>query len=395
VVDFQFSQEEIEFRDSVRNFIDINVPKDLLWAEHDAFSDVHWPKVNEVRKKLGNSGLSTVHWPTEYGGQGASQIAQLMLREEMAYNGVPDAIAFDDGSNLIGPSIIKHGSEYLKSTHLPNIASGESFWCQGYTEPGGGSDLAALRTTAILDGNNYVLNGQKDYISGAARAGWIHTLARTNRDEPGNKGLSYFAIDMNSPGITLRALDEVHGRSGVLNEVFFDDLKVPIENMVGQPEQGWNIAMETLNRERGGIEVVGRARGLLKDLVTYLRDSHIEINSSIKLNDIKIKLGQMVSEIESCRLTAYKVAWLQQNGKDNGHESSVGRLLSSEMWREFSLLALRILGLYGNLYNGVGAPLQGRLNQAYVGSIAESIYMGTPEIHRNIIARIGLGLTNE
>jgi len=394
-VHFQFSHEEDDFRQSVIAFIENNVSKDLLWQEADSMTDANWTKVMDARQKLSNAGLATMHWPSQYGGKDRNQTFQLILREEMAQRGVPAAISFDDGFNLIGPSIIKYGSDEIKEAHLPGISSGNIFWCQGYTEPGGGSDIASSRTTAVLQGDEYVINGQKDYIFGAARADWIHALARTNRDEAGHKGISYFLIDMRSPGITLRALDEIHGRSSVLNEVFFDDLRVPVGNMLGDSEQGWQIAMDTLNRERSGIEVVGKTRGLFLELVEYIKRDSSNLNIDMDIREIKLRLGEMSSEIEACRLMAYKVAWLQDNGSDSEYESSVSRLLTTEMWRNFTYLSLRILGLYGNLDNGIDSPLGGKLNRGYIEAIAESIYLGTPEIHRNIIAKRGLGLSDD
>ncbi len=394
-MDFQFSQEENDFRKLVIDFIDNNIPKDLLWKESDSMSDANWPKVIEVRQKLAKAGLAIIHWPSKYGGQDGTQTFQLILREEMSQRGVPDSISFDDGFNFIGPSIIDYGSDYLKETHLPGVSNGNVFWCQGYTEPGGGSDLGSSRTTAVLQGDEYIINGQKDYIFGAARADWIHILARTNREESGHRGLSYFLVDMKSPGITLRALDEIHGRSSVLNEVFFDDLRVPVRNMLGSPEQGWQIAMDTLNRERSGIEVVGKTRGLFVELVDYIRVDYSNLSTDMDIGEVKLKLGEMSAEIEACRIMAYRVAWLQDHGFDSGYQASMSRLLAIEMWRNFTYLALRILGHYGNLSGGIESPLEGKLSRGYIESIAESIYLGTPEIHRNIIAKRGIGLSDE
>lgn len=395
-MDFRFSEEEEAFREGVREFVQGEIPPELRCGERYAFTDELWPKVLDARKALAQKGWAVMHWPPEYGGQGVSPVLQMVLREEMAYWGVPEAIAFDDGPNLIGPTIIQHGSEHLKRTHLPPIARGETFWCQGFTEPGSGSDLAALRTTAVQDGDHYVINGQKDYISGAARADWIHLLARTNPEAPRHRGISYFVADMRSPGITLRPLVEAHGRSGMLNEVFFDDLRVPAENVVGEKDRGWYAAMSTLNRERGGIEAVGRARGLLRELVDYARVAFSDDDTLLQRPTVRSRLGQMATEIEACRLAAYRLAWMQSQGLTPTHEASLSKVLSSEMWQHFTHLALQVLGLHGLLEPGsMAAPLEGRLGEAYVSSISETIYIGTSEIHRNIVAQRGLGLPRE
>jgi alkylation response protein AidB-like acyl-CoA dehydrogenase len=395
-LDFRFSAQEEAFQKEIRDFILAEVPQELRWREREAFTDALWPAMLEARGKLAKMGWATIHWPTEYGGQGASPVAQMLIREEMAYWGAPQAFSFDDGPNLIGPSIIQFGSEHLKSTHLPPIARAETFWCQGYTEPGGGSDLASVHTTAVRDGDYFVINGQKDYCAGAARADWIHILARTNPQAPRHRDISCFVIDMRSPGITLRALDEAHGRSGMLNEVFFDDTRVPAENVVGDVDGGWHVAMSTLERQRPGIEGVGRARALLEDLVTCARATAHQGRTLFDSPQVRGKLGELAVDIEACRLAAYRVAWLQEQGHSPTYQASMSKLLTSEMWQRFANAALQVLGLYGTLEpDSRAAPLQGRIAEAYVGSVAETIVMGTSEIQRNIIAQRGLGLPRE
>ena len=395
-MDFRFSAEDEAFQEEVRDFILAEIPQNLRWSERDAHTDALWPTVLKVRKKLAQRGWAAMHWPREFGGQGASPIKQMILSEEMAYSGIPLAIAFDDGPNLIGPAIIQFGSDYLKNIHLPSISRAETFWCQGYTEPGGGSDLASIRTTAIQDGDYYIINGQKEYVGGAARADWIHILTRTSQEAPRHQNLSYFVADMSSPGITLRPLEEASGRSGMLNEVFFDGLRVPAENMVGERDGGWLVAMSTLNRERGGIENVGRARGLLQDLVIYARSTMHDGKALFNVPHVRSKLAEAAMRIEACRLASYKVAWSMEHGFNPIYEASMSKLLASETWQWFTNVALQVLGLYGPLEtHSREIPLNGRIEEAYIGSIAETIYMGTSEIQRNIIAQRGLGLPRE
>jgi len=392
-VDFRFSTEQQAFQTEIRDFIFTELPQELLWSEKVAFTDAVWPTVLEARKELAKMGWPTMHWPIAYGGQCASHITQAILVEELAYWGMPQAITVDDGPNLIGPTIIRFGSDHLKKTLLPPIASGKTFWCQGYTEPGAGSDLAAVRTTASQDGNHYVINGQKDFISGAARADWIHILARTDPEAPRHRNLGYFVVDMRSPGITLRPLDEAHGRSGMLNEVFFDNVRVPVANLVGERNGGWEVAMSTLTIERSGIENVGHARSLLKDITAYARETVRDGESLFYVALIRNKLAEMAVKIEACRLAAYRVAWLRDKGLNPAYESSMSKLLSSEMWQQFTDVALQILGHYGPLESySRYAPLKGRVEEAYMGSIVETIYEGTSEIQRNIIAQSGLSL---
>ena len=395
-MDFRFSAEESALRDEVREFVLAEIPADIRWQDRTTYGDDLWPLSLEARRKVSQKGWTTMHWPVEHGGQGCSPVLHMLFREEMAYWGVPEAISYDDGPNLIGPAIIEYGSERLKSSHLPPIARAETFWCQGFTEPGGGTDLASVRTTAVRDGDRYIVSGQKDYVGGAARADWIHILARTDPEAPSHRDISYFVIDMRSSNISLRALDEVDGRSGMLNEVFFDDLEAPAEWMVGEPGMGWEIAMSVLNRQRVGIEMVGRARSLLADLAAYTREPAGDGKALFDTPYVRGKLGEMATAIEACRVAAYRVAWLQKEGRDYSHEASISRLLSSEMWRRFTGDALEVLGLYGSLEPGTkAAPLMGRLEQAYISSVASTLHLGTSEIQRNIIAQRGLGMPRE
>ena len=395
-MDFRFSAEESAFRDEVREFILAEIPPEIRWQDRVVYKDDLWPAVLEARRKVAQRGWTTMHWPSEHGGQDCSPVLHMLFREEMAYWGVPEAISFDDGPNLIGPAIIEHGSEQLKSSHLPSIANADTFWCQGYTEPGGGSDLASVRTTAVQDGDRFIVSGQKDYVGGAARADWIHILARTNPDAPRHRDVSYFVINMNSPKITLRALDEVDGRSGMLNEVFFNDLEAPEECMVGERGMGWYVAVSVLNRQRVGIEMVGRARALLDDLAAYTRETASGDKALFDLPHVRSKLGEMAMSIEACRVAAYRVAWLQKEGLDSSHEASMSRLLSSEMWRQFTGDATQVLGLYGSLEPGSrAAPLMGRLEEAFISSVAATLHLGTSEMQRTIIAQRGLGMPRE
>jgi alkylation response protein AidB-like acyl-CoA dehydrogenase len=392
-VDFKVSSQEESLREEVQAFVADNVSSELLWNERDAYSDTMWPSMLQARENFAKLGWAIAHWPSEYGGQGADAITQMVIREEMARLGVPETIHYDDGPNLIGPAIIRFGSDQLKQEHLPLIGRGQTFWCQGYTEPGGGSDLASVRTTATKDGGQYVINGQKDYVGGGARANWIHILARTNTEAARHSDITCFLVDMQSPGITLRALDEAHGRSGMLNEVFFDEARVPVGNVVGQVDGGWQVVTSILNRQRTGIHNIGRAKALLNDLVRYTKEGPYYGNTLNDRGRVKQKLGQMAADIETCRLAVYRVAWMEEQGLETIYQSSMSKLLSSEMWQRFVNAASDLLGLYGPLDETSGcAPLQGRIAEAYAGSVAETIILGTSEIQRNIIAQKGLGM---
>ena len=290
-MDFRFTPNQLALRREVTRFARERVPPELLWNERDAFTDALWPEVMQARRDLARLGWTTMHWPAEHGGRGASHVTQTLIAEAMAYGGLPQAIAFDDGPNIIGPVLMRFGSDAQKRRHLPAIARAEAFWCQAYTEPGAGSDLAAVSTTAALDGDHYVLNGVKKFVGGAARADWAHVLARTGPEERRHRNLGYFLVDMLSPGIGLKPIEEAHGRHGMLNEMAFDDVRVPAENLVGGHDEGWQVAMGALDLERGGIENVGRAAALLDDVIEYAREIGRSGRSPLDDPAARLRLG--------------------------------------------------------------------------------------------------------
>ncbi len=379
--------------DEVRHFIADQIPSSMCWIERFALTDDLWPSVKALRRKLAVSGWSIKHWPLEFGGAQATPILQTIFREEMAFSGVPSVVSFDDGPNLIGPAIIKYGSEEMQDEHLPRIANGETLWCQGYTEPGGGSDLANLRTTAVLDGDYYVINGQKDYISNASRADWIHFLARTGDETLGHKAISYFIANMRSDGITLRPLEEISGRSGVLCEVFFDDLRIPSKNLLGGVGGGWGIAMDALNTQRDPIMLVGYARRLMSDLIEFIKDPVSDFKSPLGDRELMTSIGKIEAEIEVSRLSCYGLSWKRSNETVKIEDWSMVKVLATEMWQKVTDMAIRILGIYGILETQSRlAPLGGRVGESYIDSMATTIYLGASEIHRDVIAQRGLGL---
>ncbi|MDE2941160.1 MAG: acyl-CoA dehydrogenase family protein [Chloroflexota bacterium] len=393
-LDFRFSPEQVALRSEVERFIRDCMPEELRWCERDAFSDALWPLVTEARRELARLGWTTIHWPSEHGGRGASRVTHTLIVEAMSYRGVPQVVAFDDGPNIIGPVLMRFGSEQQKRIHLPAIARADVFWCQAYTEPEAGSDMAAMSTTATLNGDHYVLSGRKKFVGGAARADWAHVLARTGPDEHRHHNLGYFLVDMRSPGISLKPIEESHGRYGMLNEVVFDDVRVPTENLLGGHDEGWQVAMSALDLERSGIENVGRAQGLLEDVIEYAQASGRSGGRSL-LDDpaVRQRLADASVKVETSRLAAYKVAWLSDQGLPITHQSSMSKLMTSETWQHVAAVALRTLGPDALLLPDADRlPLRGRIALGDVSSLSETIYEGASEIQRNIIAQRGLGL---
>ena len=394
-MEFGFSPEQQTLRQEVERFIHHRLPEELRWCERDAFTDALWPLVTEARQEFARLGWTTIHWPAEHGGREASHVTHTLLVETMTRCGLPQVIAFDDGPNVIGPLLMRFGSERLRRRHLPAIARAEEFWCQAYTEPGAGSDLASIATTAMQDGDHYVVNGRKKYVGGAARADWAHVLARTGAAANRHHNLGYFVVDMRSPGIGLRPIEEASGRNGMLNEMVFEDVRVPAENLLGAPDEGWQVAMSALDLERSGIENVGRARAVLDDVIEYARSAGR--NGRPLLDDpvVRDRLAEASVRVEACRLAAYRVAWLRDRGQTITHESSLSKLMSSETWQHVAATALRTLGpeALSSPPPGAARPsLPGRVSEACISSLSETIYEGASEIQRNIIAQRGLGL---
>ena len=253
-MDFSWSDEEKRFRQSVCDFIEANWT-DESGDEEDQDGDEGWQRSRAFEQALAANGWLTMAWPKEYGGQGASPIEQMIFKEEAALHSAPIG---GSGVSLLGPTLMIYGTEEQRNEHIPKIASGEVVWAQGYSEPGSGSDLASLQTRAVRDGDEYVINGQKIWTSGAHHADWIHVLTRSDADAPKHRGISYFMLDMKTPGITVRPLIQMHDVHS-FNETFFEDVRVPAANLIGEENRGWYVATTTLDFERSGV---GRAAGV-------------------------------------------------------------------------------------------------------------------------------------
>src|SRR5271170_2863108 len=247
-MDFNFSAEDEAFRQELRSWLDANLPKGRHEEPHETFSDGDWTHRLKWHRKMHAAGWVGVSWPKEYGGRGASLVQQVIYQQEIA-RANPPALVNGLGILLVGPTLIHWGTEEQKQRYVPKILSGEEIWCQGYSEPGAGSDVASLQTRAVEEGDYFVVNGQKVWTSDAHHADWCILLVRTDPNAPKHKGISYILVDMHSPGVTVRPLVQITGDSG-FNEVFFEDVKVPRKNLIGEKNQGWHVAITTLMFER-------------------------------------------------------------------------------------------------------------------------------------------------
>jgi alkylation response protein AidB-like acyl-CoA dehydrogenase len=332
-------------------------------------------------------------WPQEWGGEGAGHMKQLVYNEEMA---AYDAPANDLGVDRVGPTIMLYGTDEQKQRFLPPIVKGEAVWCQGFSEPGSGSDLASLQTRAIEDGDTFVINGSKIWTSLAHLAQQMILLARTDTDAPKHKGISYLLLDMKTPGIEVRPLVDMLGRHQ-FNQVFFDNVRVPRDCLLGEINRGWYVATATLDFERSGIQrVIGSYRNF-QQLLDYARETarHGGGNGARVIDDplVRNKLADLKIEFEVGRLLSYRVAWMQSQNIIPNYEASVSKMFGSELAQRLANAGVEVLGLGGQLApESPHAPLAGRFESLYLGAAALTVAAGTSEVMRNIIAGRGLGM---
>ncbi|MCH8869046.1 MAG: acyl-CoA dehydrogenase family protein [Chloroflexi bacterium] len=387
-MEFKFTPEEDNFRKELRAFLVKELPDD--WTGGMDEEEENWDFTLEMRKKLAEKGWLTMAWPEEYGGQGASHMMQLVFSEEMAYQRAPGRDQF--GTKMLAPTLMIHGTEEQKREYLPPIARGEVQWCQGYSEPESGSDLASLQMKAVEDGDDFVLNGTKIWTSNAHHADHIMVLARTEPDAPKHRGISFLLADMNQPGIEVQPIinmADIHS----FNMVVFEDARVPKKNLVGELNRGWYVGATLLDFERSGVEYSAGSKRTLEELIQYCKDTTRNGRRLIDDPVISRKLADLTVQTEISRLLSYNITWMQSQGLVPNMESSMGKFFGTELQQKIARTGMEILGLYGQLGpDSKYARLQGRIQQSYMTTVSATLAAGTSEIQRNIIATRGLGL---
>ena len=387
-MDLHFSQEDEEFRQELLQFISQELPADWRGTGllSEAKGDEEWQFALKMLRKVGAKGWHSLAWPQEHGGQ-ASMTRQFIFSEEMYYHELPGVDLV--GTLMLAPSIIQHGSEQQKREHLPKISRGEVVWCQGFSEPGAGSDLASLSTRAADAGNHFIVNGQKVWSTNANRADWGYFLVRTDPDVPKHKGISFLLVDMRTPGLTARHLPNI---VGTYCEVFLDNVRVPKENLVGKVNDGWRVANTVLGYERSGVHRISAARRNLDKLIEYAKQTVRDGEPLFKTPLVRNRLTDLFIEAQAVRLLAYRVLSLQNSGRDVSYEVSMSRLGGSLLQQHVAGAAMDILGPLGLLDPGSKwAPLSD-FRREYLYSLGATVGAGTAEIQRNIIATRGLGL---
>ena len=384
-MDFGWSDDEAGFRDRVRTFLDGN------WGHSSDGGEEDSDRERAFEKTLAEHGWLTMAWPSEYGGQGASHVEQMIYKEEATLHGAPTG---GGGVSMLGPTLMIHGTEEQRTEHLPRIANAEVAWCQGFSEPGSGSDLASLQTRAVRDGDEFVINGQKIWTSGAHRSDWIHMLTRTDPEAPKHRGISYFMVKMDSPGITVRPLIQMHDVHS-FNETFFEDVRVPAKNMIGDENRGWYVGATLLDFERSGVQRaanVHRAFGRLLEFAAE-PDSAGEGRRVADDDVSRHQLAETAVEGEISRYLGYRVAWMQSKGMVPNYESSMSKAYGSELSQRNARRGINMLGLHGQLRpKSKHTVLEGQYCELYMSTVSATIAAGTSEIQRNVIATRGLGL---
>jgi alkylation response protein AidB-like acyl-CoA dehydrogenase len=391
-MDFTFTESEERLRNELRAFL-----RETL-AGYEAggseLSDDDFEFGQQFNRKLAERGWIAPAWPKQYGGLGATYIEQLIFAEELAYAGAPGGGRVF-GVGMIGPTLIVHGSEEQKAQHLPGITSGRVLWCQGYSEPGAGSDLASLQTKAARDGDDYVINGQKIWTTQAHLADWMFLLARTDQEAPKHKGISFFLLDMKTPGITVQPLVNM-GNRHEFNQVFFEDVRVPAKNLVGGENRGWYVAMTLLDFERSSVGSIASNRRVLEQLCAFARETQHNGARVMDVPWVRHKLADLWVESETSRWLSYRVAAMQQKGLVPNYEASVVKVFATESSQRMYNFGTKMLGLYGQLTpDSTWARLKGTIEAGYLSSVAPTIYSGSNEIQRNVIATRGLGLPRD
>ena len=389
-MDFRDTPEEAAFRSELREWFEANLPEG--WNERGPQRGRMDEKVSrEWSKRLYEAGYSGLTWPKEFGGQGAPYTHQAIFLEESARAETPDHIGVI-GLGMAGPTIIAHGTDEQKQAHLGKILSGEEVWCQGFSEPGSGSDLASLRTRAELDGDDFVVNGQKVWSSFAHIADYCILMVRTDNEAPKHKGITYLLADMHAPGVEVRPLKQITG-DPEFNEIFFSDVRIPRKNILGEMNDGWRVAMTTLLHERGtlGFALTARLEVLTRKLVELAKEQRSNGHRAADDPIFRDRIARQWVELQALKFTNYRALTQLVKTGVPGPEGSVAKLHWSESNQRLSKLALEILGTRAQLDEDDGV-WEGFWQYQQLRSRGNTIEAGTSEILRNIIAERVLGL---
>jgi alkylation response protein AidB-like acyl-CoA dehydrogenase len=397
-MDFGLGQREEALRQDVREFAVREIPDSCIVNFLDEESrDEDWTFSLSVSKKLAEKGWLVMAWPGRYGGRDASPLEQIVFAMEAAYWGIPGLSMGVSGTGWVGPSLMLYGNEEQRQKYLPMIASGspDGVWCTGYSEPNAGSDFASIRTKAMRQGDEYIVNGQKVWTSCAHRARWCWLAAKT--DSSGGRpqdGISLLIVDMKSPGITIKPLLNYSGEH-IFNEVFFDNVRVPAVDLVGEENRGWYQLMKSLAYERHsfGGQSYGLGKRILDSLIKYVGET--KRNGRLMANDpiIRHKLAELAVELETLKMFIYEIAWKLGEGTVPVYEASRNKSFADHLLEQLALAGTEILGSCCQAeQHSKQTRLKGLIQRQYLMSPGTAIAAGTDEIEKNIIGKFKLGL---
>jgi alkylation response protein AidB-like acyl-CoA dehydrogenase len=395
-MDLNLTDAQQAFRDEVRAWLEANVPSEPL-EPHT--TDEGFAQHRAWEKTLYEGGYAAIHWPAAVGGRDAGLVDTAIFQEEYARAGAPQRIN-TLGLGLAGPTLLAFGSAEQQQRWLPGILSCEDIWCQGFSEPDAGSDLANVKATAVVEGDEYIVNGQKVWTSLGRYADWIFALVRTDRDAPKHRGITFLMIDMHSPGIEVRPIVQINSDAGFA-EVFFTDVRVPVANVVGEVNGGWGVAMATLGFERGtGLGSHVRFSKDLQELIALVKAVGTDADPIIR-----DRVAQLYAETEVYRHNMYRTLTRLADGKPIGPEASLNKLYWSEMEHRIFDTGLEVMGTLAELgpkadaiadaLGPEGSEIWDHWHKRYWYSRAACIYAGTSEIQKNIISERVLGLPKE
>jgi len=392
-MNFEFTEQEENFRKKVRSWLERHVP-DELRGKAFAASRADRGEVQRLRawqKTMYEAGYVGMDWPRQFGGRGASIVEQIILFQEMARAESPQFVN-RGGLSMLGPTLMKHGTPAQQQRFLPKILTADELWCQGFSEPNAGSDLANLRTRAVLEGEDFVVSGQKVWTSMAHVADWCFLLVRTNPDAPKHKGISFLLVDMRTPGITVRPLRQITGEAE-FNEVFFDGVRVPKDHLVGTLDQGWAVAITTLAYERDLLTFIRHIalRNALHRLVRLVRDRGRGGDPIVRQKVAALWIGE-----QALQMNGYRSLTRILRGGEPGPEGSTSKLYWSQLDQELALTATEVIGPFSQIAHGSAwAPDDGQWEFYELLARGSGIRAGTSEILRNILGERVLGLPKD
>jgi alkylation response protein AidB-like acyl-CoA dehydrogenase len=390
-MDLSYTPEHEALRKKVRAWLKDNLPKKERTNQSVEYETERIAEAKAWQRKLHKAGYVAMGWPKKYGGQDADIMTQTVVNEELVAARAPSIIGMM-GVQMVGPTLMNWATEEQKSRYLPKILTADEIWCQGYSEPGSGSDLASLKTRAELVGDEFILNGQKVWTSYAHIADWMFCLVRTDPEAPKHKGISYVLIDMKSPGITVRPLVQMTGDHG-FNEVFLEDVRVPRRNLIGELNQGWLVANSTLSHERNMLGSTTRTQQMFDGVVRLARTRQRHGQSAAEDPVIQQRLADLLTRVEAMKLHSYRQLTDAIRGRSPGIAASVNKLVSTELNHEITALAMELLGSYSTLSKSSEHVVDRAIwPWEFMFTMGMIIGGGTSQIQKNIISERGLGM---